>query len=107
MDPASDSQSVKLSAAICSEHEESTSVANAMGCAPASRQSDDSEVFQDIMPSLAGENESSPSSNTPERSGFPGMYPGFPERRGFGATFYVICSVNFDHLTYFKWHLFT
>ena len=51
MDPASDSQSVKLSAATCSEHEESTSVANATGSAPASRQSDDSDTFQVIIPS--------------------------------------------------------
>ena len=83
-DLASDSQSVKLSAAICSEHEESTSVANRTGSAPESRQSDDSDAFQLIMSPLAGEKESVSSSNTPEIRGFPGAYPGFPEKRCHG-----------------------
>ena len=61
MDLASDSQSVKLSAAICNEQEESTSVAKAMGSAPETRQSDDSDAFQVII-SSPGENECSTSS---------------------------------------------
>ena len=79
-DLASDSQSVKLSSANCSEHEESTSVANRTGSAPESRQSDDSDAFHDIMSPLAAEKASVSSSNTPEIRGFPGAYPGFPEK---------------------------
>ena len=93
-DLASDSQSVKLSAAICSEHEESTSVANATGAAPESRQSDDSDAFQVIMPPLAaGEKESVSSSNTPEMRGFPGAYPGFPEKDVVGFVFVIILKM--------------
>ena len=89
-DLASDSQSVKLPAAICSEHEESTSVANTTGSAPESRQSDDCDIFQVIMSPLAGEKESVSSSNTPVIRGFPGAYPGFPEKDVMGFVFVII-----------------